>query len=152
MPVFVNEPEREEILAYFSGRFGIPRDSLGEYAFIKERKTIWIAAGVAGLEEALRELKIEAAGIPLLRMRVPGGKPTTAGLQLLGKRATRNAVDLDPGAFAEFLEAGAVRRSFPAEPGYVIVRWRGEVLGCGLYKPGVLLSQIPKERVRLIKR
>jgi hypothetical protein len=32
------------------------------------------------------------------------------------------------------------------EPGYVVVFYRGEVLGCGLYSHGKLVSQIPKER------
>ena len=31
-------------------------------------------------------------------------------------------------------------------PGYVVVFYRGEVLGCGLYSHGKLISQIPKER------
>ena len=37
------------------------------------------------------------------------------------------------------------------EPGYVVVFYRGEVLGCGLYSHGLLVSQIPKER-RLASR
>lgn len=32
------------------------------------------------------------------------------------------------------------------ESGYVVVFYRGEVLGCGLYSHGMLASQIPKER------
>ena len=32
------------------------------------------------------------------------------------------------------------------EPGYVVVFYSGDVLGCGLYSHGKLVSQIPKER------
>jgi NOL1/NOP2/fmu family ribosome biogenesis protein len=33
-----------------------------------------------------------------------------------------------------------------SESGYVVVFYRGEVIGCGLYSHGKLVSQIPKER------
>ena len=41
---------------------------------------------------------------------------------------------------------GIIKRGFPVEPGYVIVvSHEGDVLGCGLYSPGLgLVSQIPK--------
>lgn len=159
MPTFISEVEQEEILAYFFERFGIPPEAFQGYRFARRGGTIWIASDAPGLDEALRQLKVETAGIPLLRRRpersegpalsrvegIPPWKPTTAGLQVFGRFATRNVVDLDDEALETFLRQGIVQKDFPVEAGYVIVRWKGRVLGCGLYGKGGLRSQIPSE-------
>jgi NOL1/NOP2/fmu family ribosome biogenesis protein len=45
-----------------------------------------------------------------------------------------------------FLEGGSQVFESDCEIGYVVVFYRGDVLGCGLYSHGKLVSQIPKER------
>jgi NOL1/NOP2/fmu family ribosome biogenesis protein len=45
-----------------------------------------------------------------------------------------------------FLEGGSQGIESDCEIGYVVVFYRGDVLGCGLYSHGKLVSQIPKER------
>jgi len=45
-----------------------------------------------------------------------------------------------------FLEGGSQVFESDCEAGYVVVFYRGDVLGCGLYSHGKLVSQIPKER------
>lgn len=168
MLTFVSEAEREGILAYFFKRFGIPPEAFRGHRFLQRGGTIWVAADAPGLAEALEALKIETAGIPLLRTRLgpgrseglalsrvegmPNWKPTTAGLQIFGRFATRNVIDLDDKALEAFLRQGVVQGDFPVEAGYVIVRWKGKVLGCGLYGKGGLRSQIPSEWWRQVRR
>jgi len=140
---FVSPSEEKEMKDYFSNRFGIPGDTFKAMRLLRSGRTIWLVADVLGLDAAFRSLKIEASGVPLLRIRESMVKPTTSALQLFGQRATRNAVDLDDEALETFLEAGTVSKTYPVEPGYVILRWKGKVLGCGLYGRGKLRSQIP---------
>jgi NOL1/NOP2/fmu family ribosome biogenesis protein len=40
----------------------------------------------------------------------------------------------------------SIEGPFPLEPGFVIVRWKGKVLGCAVYGKGRLRSQIPEKR------
>jgi len=139
---FVSHADRREILVYFKERFGIPEEAFDGFRLLKKGRTIWAVKDGPGLEQILKQLRVEAAGVPLIRVRTAMRKPTTAGLRLW--QPTRNVADLDNGALEDFLNQGVLSKTFPVEPGYVVVRWREEVLGCGLYSPGKLQSQIPK--------
>jgi len=142
--VSVNDPERRAILAYFLERFGIPLEAFKGVRLLRRAGTIWAVAEAPGLDEALERLKVQTAGIPLLRVKSPKWKPTTFGLQIFGRYARKNIVDLRDGEVGPFLRGETIRRPLPAESGYVIVRWQGHLLGCGLYsQKGGLRSQIP---------
>jgi NOL1/NOP2/fmu family ribosome biogenesis protein len=149
--IFVKQVEREEILEYFFARFGIAAEAFGGLCFVKKDRTVWIVPDHPGLEDTVEGLKIKAPGIPILRVKTSRWKPTTTGLQFLGGAATRNRVDLEGEALDAFLKEGTVNRSFSLDPGYVIVRWNGQVLGCGLYTKGCLRCQIPEARLGRLK-
>jgi NOL1/NOP2/fmu family ribosome biogenesis protein len=146
LPTFANEAERREILGYFSGRFGIPEKAFDGFCFLKGERKIWVVRDHPELERILKQLKVESAGIPLLRTKNSMWKPTTAGLQFFGHHATRNVFDLGPGDLPAFLQ-GDPREAPPfIEPGFVIVRWKEKVLGCAVCGKGKLRSQIPHKR------
>jgi len=72
---------------------------------------------------------------------------TTAGIQLFGRFATRNVVDLNAEEAMAYAEGKDLRGEFSdLEPGQVIVRYRGHPLGSALYQPGRLKNQLPKGR------
>ncbi|MCX6675808.1 MAG: hypothetical protein NTW84_05270 [Methanothrix sp.] len=73
-------------------------------------------------------------------------KPTTCALQIFGRSATKNLIHLDEAQAKIFLTGGSQPIESVSEMGYVVVFYRGEVLGCGLYSHGKLISQLPKER------
>jgi NOL1/NOP2/fmu family ribosome biogenesis protein len=73
-------------------------------------------------------------------------KPTTCALQIFGRNATKNLIHLDEIQAKIFLRGGSQPIESVSEPGYVVVFYRGDVLGCGLYSHGKLISQLPKER------
>lgn len=140
----VSDHERQEILTYFFERFGIPSQAFEGIRLLHRAGTIWAVAFAPELNEILEKLKIQAAGIPLLRVNTPKWKPTTFGLQVFGRHARKNVADLDDEEVGPFLRGQTIRRTFPTEPGYVIVRWQGHLLGCGLSNvKGELRSQIP---------
>ena len=146
MPTFANEAERKEILDYFSDRFGIPEKVFDGFCFLKGERKIWVFRDHPELKRILNELKVENAGIPLLRTKPSMWKPTTAGLQVFGRHATRNIIDLEGDALQAFLRMETIEGPLPLEPGFVIVRREGKVLGCGVYGKGSLRPQIPKKR------
>jgi len=148
LPTFANEVERKEILDYLSSRFGIPEKAFEGFCFLKGERKTWVVRDHPELERILGQLKVESAGIPLLRTKPSMWKPTTAGLHLFGHHATRNVIDLDGDALQVFLKNETIDGSLPLEPGFVIVRLQGKVLGCGIYGRGKLRSQIPQPRGR----
>ena len=146
MPTFASEAERQEILDYFFQRFGIPEKAFEGFCFLKKERKIWAVRDHPELERILKQLKVESAGIPLLRTKISMWKPTTAGLHFFGCHATRNVIDLDGDVLRTFLNRESIQGPFPLEPGFVIVRWKGKVLGCAVYGKGRLRSQIPEKR------
>jgi NOL1/NOP2/fmu family ribosome biogenesis protein len=150
LPIFVTKAERDEILSYYRERFGIPDEVFTGFSFLKEGKMIWVVSESKGLEEIFDRLKIMSAGVPLLRL-LERWKPTTVGLQVFGGLATKNVVTLDDETLNIFLKDETIRKNFPVEFGYVIVKWKNGVLGCGLYGKEGLKSQIPVEGWQQVK-
>ncbi len=145
MLTFASESERKEILDYLTNRFGISPETFSNFCLLRKGNSVWMVWDTPDLREALGLLNIETAGIPLLRKRPPRWKPTTAGVQFLGSQVTRNVIDLDGDSVASFLEGRTLYGEFDVERGYVMIRSKGRVLGCGFYDKGKLRSQVPKE-------
>ena len=140
--------DRREVVRWWSERFGVPEEVFEPYEFfIRGRNTIWALRKTDRLPAGLR---FEALGMVVMRKSKLGWKPTTNAIQVFGRYARRNVVDLDEAGMRVFLAGGDVRGPFEGvEEGYVVVRYRGLPLGCGLYRRGILKSQVPKARRRL---
>ena len=151
MPTFASEAERREILDYFSHRFGIPEKAFEGFCFLKGGRKIWVVRDHPELERILQEMKVESAGIPLLRTKASRWKPTSAGLQVFGRQATRNAVELGEEDLPLFLRGKTLKAPSFLEPGFTVIRWRGKVLGCAACGKGKIRSQIPEPRRRGLK-
>lgn len=137
--------DRAEVAEMMQSRFGIPPATFDGVSFYRKGRNVWAFS----LTE-IPDLWCESVGLRFMSVRGRVPKPTTYALQLFGHLATKNAVDLGPDQAEKFI-AGE-RQSLEAEPedGYVVVSHRGDVLGCGLYSRGELISQLPKER-RIMK-
>jgi NOL1/NOP2/fmu family ribosome biogenesis protein len=125
----------------WNSRFGIPGSIFCSYIFFRKAQSVW-----AVNEASLPRLSYEAIGMRIMNLKDRPWKPTTSALQVFGKHATKNVIHLDPINARIFLEGKTLAIESVCEPGYVVVFYRGEVLGCGLYSHGKLVSQIPKER------
>lgn len=89
-------------------------------------------------------LKIHTVGLPILRLIRHHLKPTTAALQRFGMQATTNILDLPDDQLEILVHTREITLTLAIQPGYVILRHAGAILGCALYTPGVLRSQVPK--------
>jgi NOL1/NOP2/fmu family ribosome biogenesis protein len=107
-------------------------------------------------------------GIPASRMKGKFPKPTTAFIQVFGRLASKNVVAVGEEDAAAYLagedfeigEDGGVAavqetgdeasepkiRNPELETGYVIVQYRGAVLGIGFCKEGRVENMLPKGR------
>ncbi len=133
--------DRSFVTDLWSERFGIPPSAFSGYIFFRKANSVWAAN-----EAILPRLSYEAIGMRIMNLKDRPWKPTTSALQVFGQHATRNLIHLDSIDARRFMEGGTLAVESDWESGYVVVFYRGEVLGCGLYARGVLVSQIPKER------
>lgn len=143
-------PARSEVVGFLEERFGIPAATFADATFWEKGSgKIWLAG--TGVTAPIR---IEALGLLALRTRQEYWKPTTNLVQLVGRAATRNVVDLDAEAAARFVAGADQPVDWAGDWGYLIatavVAGDREPLGVGLFTHGTLRSQIPKgRRVRL---
>lgn len=153
----IRKVEREPVVGFWRDKFGVPPETFDGYDFYKKgAKKVWAVRRetVERLDgdETLDALDYESVGLPFLRVGGEHDKPTTDALQRFGDAATKNTVELDADDARAFVQGETVKREFNVDSlGYVVVRGGGRVLGCGLYFPGELRSQIPKgRRVELV--
>ncbi len=138
---------RSKIIKEMNQRFGIDKKYFKEFSFIKRSNKIWIVSKDV-LEKNLTKLKIETVGILFGRYfkKQAKFKPTTNALQIFGKHATKNIVSLSKNEGKRYINGYDIEKELNIENGYVIVKYKRSVLGCGLYKDGFLKNQIPKSK------
>lgn len=126
-------------------RFGLPKEVMGRLELLEEQETIFAGTREAMSFQAVRTMR---RGIRLCRVFPYSVKPTTFALQLLGRHATRNVVDVEDADAKALINGGELRMEAEAgvENGFVLLRWRGFVIGVGHYRRPVLKSQIPRIR------
>jgi NOL1/NOP2/fmu family ribosome biogenesis protein len=74
-----------------------------------------------------------------------GWKPTSDFVQLMGKLARKNVVEISREEAEKIFRGESIERK-ELEEGYVILKIKGfnVYVGCGLYLHGKIISQIPK--------
>lgn len=133
--------DRAEVAEMMGSRFGIPPEALDGVSFFLRGRNVWAFS----LTE-VPDLDFEAVGLRFISVRGRVPKPSSYALQLFGRFATKNAVDLSSHQARKFIAGERQSLDADLEDGYVVVAHLGDVLGCGLYSRGELISQLPKER------
>lgn len=129
------------ITKLWQDRFGIPEQAFAGCKFFRKAGSVWAVSDVN-----LPILSYEALGMRIMNCKDRPWKPTTSALQIFGRHAAKNLIHLNREEATIFLEGGSQMVDSECEAGYVVVFYRGDVLGCGLYSHGKLVCQIPKER------
>jgi NOL1/NOP2/fmu family ribosome biogenesis protein len=138
----VFEPlENSEVAELWNSRFGIPVQAFYGFIFFRKSHSVWVISN-----SHIPQLSYETLGMRIMNLKDRPWKPTTCALQIFGRNATKNLIHLDEAQAKIFLTGGSQPIESLLETGYVVVFYRGEVLGCGLYSHGKLISQLPKER------
>jgi NOL1/NOP2/fmu family ribosome biogenesis protein len=130
-----------KVAKLWSIRFDMPEEAFKGYKFFRKAQSVWAVTDVD-----LPRLSYEALGMRIMSCKDRPWKPTTSALQIFGGYAAKNLIHLGSKEAMIFLEGGSQACESNCEQGYVVVFYRGDVLGCGLYSHGKLVSQIPKER------
>lgn len=102
---------------------------------------VWLVSS-----ELETDLEVETYGIRFIRVMDIGLKPTTYGLQLLGDRIEKNVVELEKEELEKLLKREEMVDRELDQKGYVALKYRDRVVGCGFYKDGKVSSRVPKGR------
>ena len=132
--------DRSKIARLWQERFGIPVQVFDCFCFYRRAQNVW-----AFSDMALPKLRYEAIGLRMMNFKEEPWKPTSCALQVFGRHATKNVVHLPSEQSGIFFAGKSQVLEAEVEPGYVVVFYNGDVLGCGLYSHGKLVSQLPKE-------
>ncbi len=146
-----DEPERatrEEVLAFWDERFGVPPETFEDHTFWERGKgKLWCYRG-----EPPSPVDIEALGMTFLRTRQEHWKPTLEAVQRFGDHATECVIHLSDGEAEAFVAGYDQELDWDGDWGYLVVTHdlagRREPVGVGLYVYGELRSQVPKGRRR----
>jgi hypothetical protein len=140
-PQKVSEKEREEVLKYLEDRFGIENFYFEKYEILRGVSNFWLFPKTSYLEK-LKDLQVQTVGLLFLREVSKYLKPTSAFLQRFGYLAKKNIITLPEEVILILKERNKVEIELDLEPGYVILKNKHWILGCGLYLPGKLFSYL----------
>jgi len=140
-PQKVSKEAREEVLKYLEDRFGIEAFHFDNYEILRGVSNFWLFPKTEYLEK-LKSLQVQTVGLLFMRQVSKYLKPTSAFLQRFGYLAKKNVVHLSEEIISILKEKNKVEINLDLEPGYVILKNKKWILGCGLYLPGKLFSYL----------
>jgi len=124
-------------------RFGIPESAAEGLEVLGAPDVVFIGTPEVMKFDACRPMR---RGIRLCRVFPHSLKPTTWAMQVLGRHATKNVIDVTEAQAASLINGGEFEIEAAVDDGFVLIRCKGFTVGVGLYKSPLLKSQIPRHR------
>lgn len=141
---FESYSDAEAVWDYLEERFGMARTAFRGYRLWQrgQGRTVWILPETG---EPPADLKVEWAGLPVMRQPLPRGFPTNAFLRRFGDRATRNVFDVDwETALRLMYDHQIEAEALDAKGGPYVIRSPVSPLGRGWVRKERLLLATPK--------
>lgn len=129
-----------------NNRFGIEKEELDKFTIFEKSGDYWIKS-----KQSETDLEFETQGIRFIRKTGIGLKPTTYGLQIIEPYIKKNVFDASKEQFLKLLSREMVDEHTETT-GYIAIKFRGRVIGCGLYKSNCISSKIPKGRSKELRK
>ncbi|NOZ81615.1 MAG: hypothetical protein GXO63_00480 [Candidatus Micrarchaeota archaeon] len=134
--------KRKAVIDYLNSLFGIPVEELEKYVYLASGEKIWITGKIEKVD--IQRLEAETVGLGILRRANPF-KPTTAGVQFFAKFIKKSVVDVNDEELERLLKGFDIPNRFGAS-GYVVFRYRGDIIGVGRASVEKIKNMIPKSR------
>lgn len=140
--------EKKMSLEYFASRFGIDSKHFDDFEFYSASKGR-VFLGPKNLTHACE--RNVAVGILVARLGENDNvKPTTNMLQMFGKFASKNIINLEKDNALRYIEGSDIEVSdsevSTSTNGYAIISYNKNSLGCGLLKENKIKNMLPKAR------
>ena len=148
----MGKKEVAKILEELKERFGFKPDAFEGYDFYRNAKDkIFIVGKEASLATRAYPKRLTNAGMLFARQDATL-KPSSNMIQLFGRAVHKNVLEIDRVKARIYVEGFDIDVETPknVKDGYVILKYEGNPMGCGLLKEGQVKNMIPKaKRMRL---
>jgi len=149
----LNKKETTNYLSSLIERFGLDKEELLSFAFLmnKSKEKLWVVSPEC-LRVELPNINVESFGQLFARSgRLPSEwKPTTNVIQIFGKSATKNVLQLTDEQKPLFMRGIDLEledsQLQTVSDGYVIVKYGKDIFGVSLVQGKYLKNQVPKSR------
>ncbi|NMJ77047.1 hypothetical protein GLU64_01390 [Nanohaloarchaea archaeon] len=131
----------EDVLNYINNRFGVKVENLDKFNIVEISGDFWLIS-----DQELPDLDYKTQGVRFVRDTGKYLKPTTYGLQIQGEKISGARIQVTREELKTVLNGDMVEKEMEIGEGYVAIVYEERVIGCGLYKDGLLSSRIPKGR------
>jgi NOL1/NOP2/fmu family ribosome biogenesis protein len=134
------------LLFYLESRFGIDSAVFNDFLLLKRNKSWWFLRQSAFIGYASL-LKVSSVGIKAFQMVGKYIKPTTRIIQIFGHHSLRAVLELSQSDINKIIEGRHIFADMKIDNGYIILSYRGAILGLGLYIDGRISSQMPRRDI-----
>lgn len=132
-------------------RFGLPASVFDGYLLLRRGNSWWLFRESPHLRLVAR-FKVGMVGLRAFQKVGRYVKPSTRMIQMFGRAATKGTCALEEGEFLRLSAGDTVESDTDLENGYIILCFKGHILGLGLLIGGKIHSQIPRKEVRFLFR
>ena len=120
---------------------------IGDYAYLqgKDGRISLINKDIAKID--LKKLRVDKFGLYVAELKNHSVRLSKEGAQLLAKEARdklKNIVELDDQEIKAYFHGIDLKKDLGPEAKFVLIEYKGDVVGCSKYKEGVILNYLPK--------
>jgi NOL1/NOP2/fmu family ribosome biogenesis protein len=141
-PEFVKD-ERHDLFSYLENRFGVACSIFDEYFLLKKNKSWWLLRQSDHIRHA-SSLKVWMTGLKVFQTVGRYIKPTTRMIQVFGHHAVRAVLNISEDDINKMAQGRHISSDMEIDNGYIILSFKGAVIGLGLFIDGRITSQIPR--------
>ncbi len=141
--IILNSKQIKEILFKLKEQFGF--NSKLDYAFLKnnEGKIFLVNKDIAKID--LEKLNINNIGLYFGKIENNMIRLSIEGSQIIGKEASKNVLEINDEQTRSWMKGENIKVNSDLN-GFIIVKNKDDVLGCGKISKGLLINFMPKER------
>ncbi len=138
----LNKKQIKVILYLLEKQFGFKGDL--DYVFLqnKERKIFIVNKEIENLN--LDKLRINSVGLYFGKLEKDGLRLSIEGSQMIGRKAYKNVVEINEKQVKEWLSGQDL--TIKNYSGFVLIKYKNNLLGCGKAKEGKILNFVSKVR------
>ena len=119
----------------------------GDYAYLqnKDGRLSLINKDMAKID--LQKLRVDKFGLYVAEIKGNAVRLSKEGAQLLAKESRdhlKNIVSLDDREVKAYFHGIDLRKNLGGEARFVLIEYKGDIIGCSKYKEGKILNYLPK--------
>lgn len=142
--MLLKEEQKDHLFQYYEFRFGIPVEEMEKYNYLTRGDSVWICPHEIDIT-FLKLVEFERVGLRCCRWTQGLFKPTTHFVQLMSRHITKSRIEMKKDQLLNFLQRKSFETDQTCDPGYIVVSFENQVIGCGRFKEGEVFSEFPKK-------